>query len=221
MCAGLAAALTMLTGNGLVGILTGVVAGWLGTIAFVRFRIGRRQGAFSEQLPDVLQLVAGALQSGFSLAQALDSVVREGSQPAAGELSRALAETRIGAELEDSLDRVALRMDSRDLSWVVMAIRIQREVGGNLAEVLLNTVGTMRERAQLRRQVRALSAEGRLSAYILIALPILVGGWLFWSRGEYMRPLFTTVAGVVMLLGAGVMVVLGSLWMRKIVNVEV
>jgi tight adherence protein B len=221
VCAGLAAALTMLTGSGLVGILTGVVAGWLGTLAFVRFRIARRQGAFSEQLPDVLQLVAGALQSGFSLAQALDSVVREGNQPAAGELSRALAETRIGAELEDSLDRVALRMDSRDLSWVVMAIRIQREVGGNLAEVLLNTVGTMRERAQSRRQVRALSAEGRLSAYILIALPILVGGWLMWTRGEYMRPLFTTVAGVVMLVGAGVLVVLGSLWMRKLVNVEV
>jgi tight adherence protein B len=102
-----------------------------------------------------------------------------------------------------------------------MAVRIQREVGGNLAEVLLNTVGTMRERAQSRRQVRALSAEGRLSAYILVALPILVGGWLLWTRGEYMRPLFTTVAGVVMLVGAGIMVVLGSLWMRKLVNVEV
>jgi tight adherence protein B len=221
VCAGLAAALTMLTGNAVVGILIGVVAGWLGTLAYVSFRTSRRQAAFSEQLPDVLQLVAGSLKSGFSLAQAIDSVVREGSQPAAGELSRALAETRIGAELEDALEHVASRMNSRDLSWVVMAVRIQRDVGGNLAEVLLNTVGTMRERAQSRRQVRALSAEGRLSAYILVALPILVGGWLLWSRGEYMRPLFTTAVGIVMLVGAGVLVVLGSLWMRKLVRVEV
>jgi tight adherence protein B len=221
VCAGLAAALTMLTGNAVVGILTGVVAGWLGTLAYVSFRTGRRQAAFGEQLPDVLQLIAGSLKSGFSLAQAIDSVVREGSQPAAGELSRALAETRIGAELEDALDHVASRMDSRDLSWVVMAVRIQREIGGNLAGILLNTVETMRERAQSRRQVRALSAEGRLSAYILVALPILVGGWLLWSRGDYMRPLFTTAVGIVMLAGAVVMVVLGSLWMRKLVRVEV
>lgn len=216
-----AAALTLLTGNAFVGLLVGGLVGWLGMRLSVSTRIARRRAAFGEQLPDVLQLVAGSLQAGFSLPQALDAVVREGTQPAAGEVSRALAETRIGIELEVALDRVAYRMLCNDLRWVVMAIRIQREVGGNLAEVLLNTVATMRERAQLRRHVRALSAEGRLSAYILIALPVLVGAWLFLGRGDYVRPLYTTGVGVLMLGGGVVLVVVGALWMRKLVKVEV
>ena len=139
----------------------------------------------------------------------------------AGEFSRALAETRIGGELEAALDRVADRMDSTDLRWSVMAIRIQRSVGGNLVEVLHNTVDMMRERASLRRHVRALSAEGRLSAYILIALPLLVGAWLFFSRGSYMRPLYPTPIGVAMLIGGAVLVAVGTVWMRNVIKVEV
>jgi tight adherence protein B len=220
-CLALAATLTLLTGNALVGIPIGVLAGWLAMRLAVSHRIGRRRAAFSEQLPDVLQLIAGSLQSGFSLPQALDTVVREDAQPAAAEFSRALAEARIGADLEDALSRVAERMDSVDLRWTVMAIRIQRDVGGNLAEVLRTTVGTMRERAYIRRQVRALSAEGRLSAYIVVGLPVLVGAWFFYSSPAYMRPLYTTSAGVLMLGGAVAGVVLGSLWMRKLINVEV
>ncbi len=108
-----------------------------------------------------------------------------------------------------------------DLRWVVMAIRIQREVGGNLAEVLLNTVATMRERAATRRQVKALSAEGKISAYILIALPVGVGGFLFLTRPEYMLPLLTSALGLSMLIGAVVLVVFGSWWMSKLIKVEV
>ncbi len=220
-CAVLAAALTILTGTGLIGIPAGILAGWLGMRLAVSVRITRRRAAFSEQLPDVLQLIAGSLRSGFSLPQALDSVVREDRQPAAGEFSRALAETRIGVELEAALDGIASRMDSRDMRWTVMAIRIQREVGGNLAEVLGNTVDTMRERAYLHRHVRALSAEGRLSAYILIALPVAIGGWLFLTDPAYLRLLYTTVFGGLMLTGAGVLFVLGVLWMRVLIKVEV
>jgi Flp pilus assembly protein TadB len=217
----LAAVLTLLLGNALAGILVGALAGWLGMRLTVSTRIGRRRAAFSQQLPDVLQLIASSLQSGFSLPQALDAVVRDDTQPAAGEFSRALAETRIGAELEDALNRAAERMDSIDLRWTVMAIRIQREVGGNLAEVLRNVVDTMRERAYLRRQVRALSAEGRLSGYVIVALPVVIGAWLFFRDPEYMRPLYTTPAGVIMLAAAGVLIVLGSLWMRALIKVEV
>jgi tight adherence protein B len=112
-------------------------------------------------------------------------------------------------------------MRCRDLAWTVMAIRIQREVGGNLAEVLLTTVQTMRERAQVRRLVRTLTAEGRLSAYILVALPITVGGWLFLSRGEYMRPLYTDPMGIGMLVFAVLLVILGSFWLSRLVKVEV
>ncbi|NUT50892.1 MAG: VWA domain-containing protein [Saccharothrix sp.] len=215
-----AALLTLLT-NAWLGIPLGVAAGWFVTWLIVRVRTTKRRAAFADQLPDVLQLIASSLRSGFSLAQAIDAVVRDDTQPTAGEFSRALAATRIGAELEDALERVAHRMRCDDLAWVVMAIRIQRQVGGNLAEVLMTTVATMRDRAQTRRQVRTLSAEGRLSAYVLIGLPIGIALFLFWVRGEYMRPLYTTPAGIVMLAVGTLLLVLGSLWMRKLVRVEV
>jgi tight adherence protein B len=212
---------TVLTGTPLAGIPIGVLGGWLSMRLIVMFRISRRRTAFADQLPDVLQLVAGALQTGFSLPQALDAVVRENAQPAAGEFSRALAETRIGGELEVAMNKVADRMNSTDLRWTVMAISIHRQVGGNLVEVLRNTVDTMRERAQVRRQVRALSAEGRLSAYVLIALPILLGAYMFLAKRDYIRPLYTTPVGLVMLIGAAVLVVVGSIWMRNVIKLEV
>jgi Flp pilus assembly protein TadB len=217
----LAAGLSLLIRMPLLGVPAGLLAGWLIMRLVLSIRTSRRRAAFSDQLPDVLQLIASSLQSGFSLAQALDAVVREGSQPAAAEFSRALAEARFGADLADALDGVATRMDSSDMRWTVMAIRIQRSVGGNLAEVLRNTIGTMRERAFLGRHVRALSAEGRLSAYILVALPIVLAGWLFYSSPSYMRLLYTTAYGLVMLGGAIALVVIGSVWMRALIKVEV
>jgi tight adherence protein B len=102
-----------------------------------------------------------------------------------------------------------------------MAIRIQRTVGGNLADVLLTTAQTMRERAQVHRQVRALTAEGRLSAYILVALPIGVGGLLFLTKPDYMRPLVTERIGIVMLVVAGLLVAVGGFWMSRLIKVEV
>lgn len=221
ICVVLAGVLILLGFHFLVGAALGVLLGWVGTLLFVKIRISRRRAAFADQLPDALQLVAGSLQSGFSLAQAMDAVVREDTQPMAGEISRALAETRLGVELEEALLRTALRMASDDLKWIVMAIRIQREVGGNLSEVLRNTVGTMRERAQTRRQVRALSAEGRLSAYVLIGLPFAIVGYVSLIRPDYMRPLFTTVFGMLLVAVAGVFLSLGAFWMSRLVKVEV
>jgi len=220
-CLVLSATVAALTGNIVIGVLVGVLVGWLGMRLALSIRISRRRAAFSDQLPDVLQLVSGSLKAGFSLTQALGSVVREDTQPSAGEFSRALAEARVGVDVEVALEGVANRMDSDDLRWTVMAIRIQREVGGNLAEVLGTTVGTMRERAYLHRHVRALSAEGRLSAYILIALPILVGGWLLYSDGTYVRPLYTTGLGLLILVSGAVLLVIGAAWMRVVVKVEV
>jgi Flp pilus assembly protein TadB len=220
-CLTLALAVGVLVGNVLIGLAVGLLIGWLGMRFAIGVRIGRRRGTFSDQLPDVLQLIAGSLKAGFSLPQALGTVVREDTQPSAGEFARALAESRVGVELEVTLDAVANRMESDDLRWAVMAIRIQRGVGGNLAEVLGTTVETMRERAYLKRHVRGLSAEGRLSARILIALPIVMGGWLTYSDWKYERPLFTTGFGLVMLGGAAVLFVLGVLWMRVLVKVEV
>jgi len=217
---GLAAVFTLLLGSVVLGVFIGAVVGWLVMRLTLNVKISKRCAAFDDQLPNVLQLVAGSLQTGFSLSQALDGVVRENAQPAAGEFARALAETRLGVDLEVALDGVADRLQSADLRWVIMAIRIQRETGGNLAEVLRTTVATMRERAFLRRQVRTLSAEGRLSAYILLALPILVGSWLFYSNPTYMRPLFSTFFGVGMLAIACVLFIVGALWIRNLINIK-
>jgi tight adherence protein B len=151
----------------------------------------------------------------------MDAVIRQENQPAAGEFSRALAEARIGVDLDSALEAVAIRMGSDDLRWTVMAMRIQQGVGGNLAEVLLTIADTIRERAYLRRQVSALSAEGRLSAYILVALPLVVATWLFISSPDYMRPLYTTPMGEVMLAIAAVMLAVGAFWMHRTIRVEV
>jgi tight adherence protein B len=213
--------LTVLLGNVLIGVVPGALAGWLGMKFGLNFMVRRRQAKFADQLPDMLQFVAGSLRSGFSLGQGLDAAVREDTQPVAGEFSRAMQESRIGVDLEDALDQVADRMESADLRWTVIAIRIQRETGGNLAEVLGNTVETMRERAHLRRHVRALSAEGRLSAYILVSLPIGVGGWMFLTRRSYVRPLWSTPLGLGMLGMCVLLIVGGALWMRKLVKVVV
>lgn len=213
--------LAAVTGAPMVCGPLGALLGWLGGRFFLKFRIGRRRTLFGEQLPDTLQLVAGALRSGFSLPQSLDSMVREGTQPIAGEIARSLARTRLGVSVEDALDKAADRMRCQDLSWVVMAIRIQREVGGNLAELLLTTVSTMRERATVRRQIKALTAEGRMSAYVLISLPIGLGAWLFVSRREYVEPLYTRPTGWMLLGATAVCLCIGWFWMQKMIKVEV
>jgi Flp pilus assembly protein TadB len=213
--------LTVLFGSVLIALVLGALAGWLGMKFGLNFLIQRRRAKFADQLPDMLQFVAGSLRSGFSLGQGLDAAVWEDTQPVASEFSRALAESRIGVDLEDALDQVADRMESADLRWTVIAIRIQRETGGNLAEVLGNTVETMRERAMLKRHVRGLSAEGRLSAIILVSLPIFIGGWIFLTRRSYLRPMYTSTVGIIMFIIAALLVVGGALWMRKLVKVEV
>lgn len=215
------AVLMLLLGSLLIGLLLGVLLAWIGTRLYLSIRTGKRQTAFADQLPDVLQLVASALRSGFSLSQSLDTVVHEGEQPAADEFSRALAEARFGAEVEDALDRVAGRMKCTDLGWVVMAIRIQRSVGGNLAEVLMTTVGTMRERAGLRRTVRALSAEGRLSGRILIVLPVFVVGFVQVTNSSYIAPLFHKSTGIVLFAIACVMEVVGAMWIKSVSKVDI
>jgi len=202
------------------GLVIGGLLGWLATGMYRSIRADRRAASFAEQLPDALQLVIGSLRSGFSLQQAIDALVREAPEPVAAEFGRALAENRLGADLSDALDGVARRAQSDDLGWAVMAVRIQREVGGNLAEVLQTTVDTIRERGRLRRHVKSLSAEGRLSAWVLIAIPILLGGFFFTFRRAYLRLLYTEPIGIAMLLVGLVLLVVGIFWMSRTVKVE-
>jgi Flp pilus assembly protein TadB/Mg-chelatase subunit ChlD len=202
------------------GALMGLALGWLLTVLYLSIRLDRRSTMFAEQLPDALQLVIGSLKSGFSLPQALDSLVRESPDPVAAEFGRALAEHRLGVDVADAIERLAYRTQSDDLGWAVMAVRIQREVGGNLAEVLQNTVDTMRERSRLRRHVRSLSAEGRISAWVLIGLPIGLSAFMLFFRPNYLAPLFRDPTGVTMVIAGGLLFVVGIFWMTRVIKVE-
>jgi tight adherence protein B len=201
----------------ILGLLLGIVLPWV----YLKFRHSRRLSAFNAQLAQTLGLMAGGLQAGLSLPQAVDTVVKEGHEPMAGELRRALVEQRLGVDITDALVGVGERMESADFAWVVMAVRIQREVGGNLAEILHTVADTLREREYLRRQVKALSAEGRLSGYILTGLPPLIFFYMTCANPEYVRMLYTTVPGYVILALAGFLLTLGSFAMAKLATVEV
>jgi tight adherence protein B len=210
-----------LPGNRLAAGIVGVVIGMVGPWLFLSLRQDRRQAAFLSQLPDTLQLLAGSLRAGYSMPQAIDTVTREGQPPMSGEFNRALVETRLGVDADTALQGVADRMKSQDFAWVVMAIRIQRDVGGNLAELLTTVADTMRERERLARHVRSLSAEGRLSAWILGLMPVAFAGYLLISRPTYIRVLFVEQLGQLLLLMAVVLLAVGALWLRKVVRVEV
>jgi tight adherence protein B len=203
------------------GAPLGLLVGWVGTGLYRALRADRRASTFAEQLPDGLQLVIGSLRSGFSLPQALDAMVRESPEPLGAEFGRALAEHRLGADLSDALESAAKRAKSDDLGWAVLAVRIQREVGGSLAEVLQTTVDTIRDRGRLRRHVRSLSAEGRLSGWVLVALPVLLGTFMFTFRRDYLRPLYTEPIGWAMLLIGFSLLGVGVFWMWRTVRVEV
>jgi tight adherence protein B len=200
-----------------LGLAAGLGLPW----AYLLVKESRRTSAFLAQLPDTLQLIAGSLSAGYSMPQAIDTVVREGSQPISGEFNRALVEARLGVPLEDAMEGIADRMKSKDFAWVVMAIRIQREVGGNLAELLTTVSGTLRERETLRRQVKVLSAEGRLSAWILGLLPPVFALYLALAQPSYLKPLVTEALGWLLLAVGLVLLAVGALWMRKAVKVEV
>jgi tight adherence protein B len=201
--------------------LVAVLLGILGPLGYLSVKATLRTRKFLSQLPDTLQLLAGSLSAGYSLPQAVDAVVRQGSPPMSEELHKALVEARLGAPIEDALEDVADRMGSKDFRWVVMAIRIQRQVGGNLAEVLSTTAATLRERERLRRQVQVLSAEGRLSAYVLFGLPIFFALYLMTTRAEYLKPLITDPIGWILLALMGILLAVGAFWLRKVVDVEV
>jgi tight adherence protein B len=165
-------------------------------------------------------LMAGSMEAGYSLPQAVDTVVREGVDPISSEFNRALIESRLGVPIEDALESVAERMQSQDFDWVVMAIRIQRQVGGSLADVLKTVAETLRERERLRRMVRALSADGRLSAWIISLAPFFVAAFLILFRPEYVAPLFQQTIGWIMIGFALVLIAIGAFIISRIIKVE-
>ena len=185
--------------------------------------IARRQRSqkFAEQLPDILKLTASSLRAGFSFAQSLDGVVRQVKDPARVELQQALSEARLGKVLEEALADAAERIDNQDFSEAVMAVRIQQETGGNLSQLLDVLATTMTLRTRMRREIRTLTAEGRISAYVLGLLPIGIAVFIYFTNRAYIMELFHTSAGRIAVLGAAVLELVGFVWMFRVVKIEV
>jgi tight adherence protein B len=181
----------------------------------------RRVKKLHAQLPDVLMILASSLRAGHSFMQALDTVSQEIGDPGAREFARVIAEIRLGRDVDEAMNAMAERIGSGDFKWAVMAVTIQREVGGNLAEILDTVSDTMRERDAIRRQIEVLSTEGKWSMWILIALPIFIGLYLFKISPDYVGLLFSSTIGLLMVGMMVVLLVAGVLWMSKIIKIDV
>ncbi len=203
-----------------VGIMAAAVVAFV-PIVVVKAKVSRRLKAFEGMLPDTLNLLSGSLRAGYSFLQGLEAVAEETSDPMQRELRRVLAESRLGRPLEEALEDTAHRMSSRDFEWAVLAIRIQREVGGNLAELLSTVADTMVQRGRLRGEIKALTAEGRISALVMACLPVALGGALYVMNPKYIGTLFSEFIGLLMLGGAVIMAGVGFLWLKKIIKIEV
>lgn len=222
--------LLMMGAGGLVGAVLGFLLGGLffaivllvavpaGMLAYLSLLASRRQAKFDEQLPDTLQMLTGSMRAGHSLLRAIDASARETDAPISEELARIVNETRIGRDLGASMLDVSARTSSEDFSWISQAIEIHREVGGDLAEVLDHVGETIRDRNQIRRQVKALSAEGKMSAAVLMGLPVVLFFALIFINPQYSKTFTSTVPGYLMLGAAGVMLTAGGLWLSRLIK---
>ncbi len=207
-------------GNPFVALAAAVPAA-IAPIFYVRFKVSRRAKKLEAQLPDTLTLLASTLKAGYSFVQGMDAVGNEAEEPLAGEFRRTVNEARLGKELDDALDDLADRVASTDLLWAIIAIKIQREVGGNLAELLNTVADTMTARTRLRGEVAALTAEGRISALVLIVLPFGVGVAMYFMNPNYIAALWSSNIGYGAMAAAMVNIIIGAFWMKKIIDIEI
>ena len=211
-----------------LGLLAGALIGFW----FPRFWLGRRRAsrlnAFNKQLPDTITLIANALRAGSSFLQAIEMVVREAQPPVTVEFGRVVREVNLGLAFDVALENMVRRVRSDDLELMATAITIQHQVGGNLAEILDSIAFTIRERVRIKGEIRTLTAQQRLSGYVVAFLPIGLVGVLFVIAPKFMEPMFMNPpgimdlpVGVIVLIGAGIMMFIGFMIIRGIVNIEV
>jgi len=214
-------------GNPIV-LLVGVLIGFF----LPRFWLGRRKSgrlnAFNKNLPDTITLIANALRAGSSFLQAIELVVRESRPPISTEFGRVIREVNLGLPFDQALENMVRRVRSDDLELMATAISIQHQVGGNLAEILDSIAYTIRERVRIKGEIRTLTAQQRLSGYVVGFLPIALAGFLFVAAPGFMEPMFMNPpavlglpAGVVILIFGGFMMFIGFMLIRKIVDIEV
>lgn len=211
----------LLTGSATLGLFLALVVTVVLPRLIVSRRESRRRRAFEEELPEFFLMMASALRSGLSFSQALEAVARDGGSEVDRQMRRAVTEVSMGVPPDQALAAVADRMESEDMRWAVVALSIQKEVGGNLSSILDSVAETVRTRADIDREVRTLSAEGRLSALVLVALPLVIFLVLALLRPDYVSIFWSTTLGRVMLASTAVLFVVGVVWMRSIVRVRV
>ena len=212
--------LAFVTNSALFGLLAIVLTPMV-AVTVVRIKARRRMAAFEGQLPDALHLLSGTLRAGFSLNQGFSAVAEEMASPIGPELQRAMSEARLGRDLEECLEGVADRLDSADFRWVVLALGIQRDVGGNLNELLRSVATTMVERDRLKREVKVLTAEGKMSAGVLVFLPPGLGLVMWIMNRDYLTVLFQSTLGNVLLAAGVASTLAGVAWMKKVITIDV
>ena len=187
----------------------------------LRLKGRRRVAAFSEQLPDNLVVLSQSLRAGFALLQALDAVADNAAEPSRKEFRRVMTQAKLGAPIEVALEELGGRMQSKELGWVVAVVAIQSRVGGNMAEIFDSVADAIQARQRLRRQVKALTAQGRMTQVVLTSLPAGVGAMLYIINPDFMNTMLEQRAGVAVLLFAGFLSLLGSWTISRIVNIEI
>lgn len=190
-------------------------------LKLAKYSLDVQRNNFANDLPNLLTLASGGLKSGLSIEQTFDAYSMQNESELAIQLRRTLREVQMGESLELSLNNLASRMENTDLEWIVTALSIQKNVGGSLADIIDTVLETLRSRIDIRREVRTLSAEGRLSAIVLIMLPISIFLFLVLSQKEYMTIYWTTPLGVVVLIFVGLLMSIGWIWMKKVVEIRV
>jgi tight adherence protein B len=201
-------------------VIAGVV-GYLVPMRYVRYRQRQRLKALNRQLPDTLSLLSNALKAGLSLPQALDTVARNTTAPIADELSRVIREMNIGSPTERALAAMVRRTGSEDLDLIVTAIGIQASVGGNLARILESISHTIRQRVQVKGQISAMTAQARASGWVITLLPVVVAVILYVITPTYFRAMFQDRLGIGLLLVAGLSILVGNFFIRRVVNFRV
>jgi tight adherence protein B len=211
-----------------LALLIGGLIGFLIPRFWLNRRKGGRLNAFNKQLPDTITLIANALRAGSSFLQAIELVVRESRPPISTEFSRVIREVNLGLPFDQALENMVRRVRSDDLELMATAISIQHQVGGNLAEILDSISYTIRERIRIKGEIRTLTAQQRLSGYVVGFLPIGLAGFLFIAAPGFMDPMFAKPpeilglpAGVIILLFGGFMMFIGFMLIRRIVDIEV
>ena len=197
-----------------------LAAGPLSLNAIVKRLVQRQRDLFAEQLPAQLQELASSMRAGHALVPGLTSMAAAAPEPSHGEWNRVLADERLGIPLQDALTPLAERMQSEDIGQVALVAALHTRTGGNMAEVLERVADSVRERGELRRELRSLTAQARLSRYVVTALPFGVAGFITIINPGYEKPLFETTIGIVVLLLAILLITIGSLWMRAITTIE-